>query len=60
MNHKIRYSDRLSEGNIKLEKKKEFWVLSNTCTQVKIYNYRKALENFQMWVKMENKRFADW
>lgn len=62
--HKIRYADKLREGNISLEKKDNVFILANLDTGITTRfnprDYVKALENFKMWTRMNNKRFADW
>jgi hypothetical protein len=60
----VRYADKLQEGSVSLERKGDNFILSNLETGITTRftknDYRKALDNFKMWTKMSNKRFADW
>ena len=61
---KIRYADKMRKGNITLEKKDNAFILTNLDTSISTRfstrDYTRAIENFQMWTRLANKRFADW
>ena len=61
---KIRYAEKLRKGNITLEKKDNAFILTNLdtgiSTRFSTRDYTRAIENFQMWTRLANKRFADW
>ena len=61
---KIRYADKMRKGNITLEKKDNVFILTNLDTGISTRfsprDYTRAIENFQMWTRLANKRFADW
>ena len=61
---KIRYADKMRKGNITLEKKDNVIILTNLDTGISTRfsprDYTRAIENFQMWTRLANKRFADW
>lgn len=62
--NKIRYADKLKKGSITLENKDNAFILTNLETSITTRfsprDYAKALENFKMWTRLANKRFADW
>ena len=61
---KIRYAAKMRKGNITLEKKDNVFILTNLDTGISTRfnprDYTRAIENFQMWTRLANKRFADW
>ncbi len=58
----VKYADKLQQGNVTLERQGDNFILTNLATNITTRftknDYKKALDNFKMWTRMSNKRFA--